>query len=242
MGHEIWRSLTSRGKRRPDGTARREHAVRQINAAQADVVQWILQLCADGFLTGFSACSLCGGSIYATRRTHGRHVRTYYGCSYHRRRGLWACANDLTIPMDQANRLLLDALIRDVLTPAMVTGPPEDTLAAWRAEGVPALARREGMEARLAQLKVELVYLTNALSGGAPLASVREAIQARERERADLLAQLEHLDGLTRFTAGVDPRALRDDLGARLAHWQGLLERQPTQAPADPPEALGGPA
>ena len=34
---------------------------------------------------------------------------------------------------------------------------------------------------------------------------------------------------LTRFTAGVDPRALRDDRGARLAHWQGLLERQPTQ-------------
>jgi len=132
--------------------------------------------------------------------------------------------------MDQVNRLLLDALGRDVLTPAMVTGTLEDTLTAWQAEGVPALARREGMEARLGQLKVELVYLTNALAGGVPSASVREAMQARERERADQVAQIEHLDGLTRFTAGVDPRALRADLGARRADWQGLLERQPTQA------------
>ena len=181
-------------------------------------------------LNGLSACSLCGGSIYTTRRTHGRPVRTYHGCFYHRSRGLRACANDPTLPMDQVNRLLLDALGRDVLTPAMVTGTLEDTLTAWQAEGVPALARREGMEARLGQLKVELVYLTNALAGGVPSASVREAMQARERERADQVAQIEHLDGLTRFTAGVDPRALRADLGARRADWQGLLERQPTQA------------
>ncbi|HEV2054021.1 MAG TPA: zinc ribbon domain-containing protein, partial [Methylomirabilota bacterium] len=180
--------------------------------------------------TGLSACSLCGGSIYATRRTHGRHVRTYYGCFYHRSRGAKACPNDLTVPMDEANRLLLDALGRDVLTPAMVTGTLTDTLAAWQAEGVPALARREGMEVRLRQLNAELVHLTNALAGGAPPASVHEAIQARECERADLQAQLEHLDGLTRFTAGVDPLALTEDLGARLADWQGLLERQPIQA------------
>src|SRR5205823_2758507 len=37
-------------------------------------------------------------------------------------------------------------------------------------------------------------------------------------------------DGLTRFTTGVDPQTLREDLGARLADWQGLLERQPIQA------------
>jgi site-specific DNA recombinase len=181
-------------------------------------------------LTGLSACSLCGGSIYATRRTHGRHVRTYYGCFYHRSRGAKACENDLTVPMDEANRLLLDALGRDVLMPAMVTGTLEDTLAAWQAEGVPAIARRETIEARLRVLEAELGRLTDMLAAGAGLTSVREALQARERERADLHAQLEHLDGLTRFTEGVDSRALREDLGARLADWQGLLERQPIQA------------
>jgi hypothetical protein len=59
------------------------------------------------------------------------------------------------------------------------------------------------------------VRLTDAPAAGAPPASVQEAIQAWERARGEIRAQLEHLEDLMRFTAALDPSALRDDLSAR---------------------------
>jgi hypothetical protein len=98
-------------------------------------------------------------------------------------------------------------------------------VAAWQAEELPAAGRREALESRVRLLEAELRNLTNALAGGAHLASVQGAIEARERERGELLAQLEHLDGMARLSAP-DPEALR----RRLTDWQGLLEREPVQA------------
>jgi hypothetical protein len=46
----------------------------------------------------------------------------------------------------------------------------------------------------------------------------------RERQRADVLARLEHLDGLSRAPKWSD--GIRDKLRARLADLQGLLGRQ----------------
>jgi len=71
-------------------------------------------------------------------------------------------------------------------------------------------------------LEPGLVRLTDALAAGAPPASVQEAIQ--DRERAEIRAQLDHLEGLTRFTAAVDPSALPERRSQRPAH-------QPAGAP-----------
>jgi hypothetical protein len=51
-----------------------------------------------------------------------------------------------------------------------------------------------------------------------------DALKARERQRADSLARLEHLDGLSR--APEWGHGIRDMLRARLTEWHGFLGRQ----------------
>jgi hypothetical protein len=181
-------------------------------------------------LTGLSKCGLCGGSIFVRRRTKGRHVRIYYGCFYHHSRGPRACPNGLTVPMDEANAVLLATLKRDVMVPDLVEEILEEALREWRAAARPLRAQREDLERRLVAIAAELRNLTDALAAGAPVSSVQDAIRTRERERQEIQAQLEHVDGLSRVGAGEDTGALRRTLSGRLTDWQGLLERQPVQA------------
>jgi site-specific DNA recombinase len=115
-------------------------------------------------LTGIPRCGLCGGSIYASRRTHGRHERFYYGCFYHRSRGAVACANALTAPQDEVNAEVLTALRRDVLVPATAEEILSDTVAAWREQARRPGASREELEDRRHQLVVEIGHLTDALA------------------------------------------------------------------------------
>ncbi len=67
--------------------------------------------------------------------------------------------------------------------------------------------------------------MTEAIATGGPLAALVDALKARERQRADTLARLEHLDGLSR--APEWGNGIRDKLRARLVEWHGFLSRQP---------------
>jgi hypothetical protein len=49
-----------------------------------------------------------------------------------------------------------------------------------------------------------------------------DGIKSRERQKSDLLAKLEHLDGLSRVP-NLDRIALRSHLGGMLADYTGLL-------------------
>jgi hypothetical protein len=55
-----------------------------------------------------------------------------------------------------------------------------------------------------------------------------DALKDRERQRADALARLEHLDGLSR--APEWGNGIRNTLRARLTEWHGFLGRQPEVA------------
>jgi len=181
-------------------------------------------------LTGISRCGVCGGSIYATRRSHGRHERFYHGCFYHRSRGAGACINGLTAPQDEINAEVLRALQRDVLAPATVEEIVAGTVQRWREEGAGAEVHREALEARLSRLDGESRNLTNALADGAPLAVLQGAIRERSREQADVRAHLEHLDGLARVGGQLDDDRLLSALRVRLADWQSLLDQEAIQA------------
>jgi hypothetical protein len=47
----------------------------------------------------------------------------------------------------------------------------------------------------VAKVDAKLSRLAEALGGGTPLRTIRDAIERGEQERADLLARREHLDG-----------------------------------------------
>src|SRR5262249_18887421 len=149
-------------------------------------------------------------------------------CFYHRSRGAKACENGLTMPQDEADPLVLDALRRDVLTPERVARTIADTMAAWRAQldGPEARAR---VAARLPVLERELRNLTDSLARGAAFASIAEAITAREQER-DMLRRQEAADAERERLSSLDPGRVAMELTTRLTEWDGLLHRHPQQA------------
>ena len=89
--------------------------------------------------------------------------------------------------------------------------------------------RRRRFAGEAERLGEEIGRLTEAIAaGGGAVSSIVGAIKDRERQRADVLARLEHLDGLSRAPEWGD--GIRAKLGVRLIEWHGLLGRQPDVA------------
>ena len=183
-------------------------------------------------LTGFAACSVCRGSMYLRKRTSYRRPepQTYYGCMWHHLRGARACANGLTIDMARADQAVLEAFDRDVFARDLLRDAVARALELDRAGSGGGRDQREALEQRHRRLEQEIGRLTGALAQGAALASVLDALKTRERERAEVLAKLEHLDGRGRLSCRLEGRELRRALEERLADWQGLLRRRPMEA------------
>jgi site-specific DNA recombinase len=176
-------------------------------------------------LSGLVVCSVCGGSMHAIKRTGRRGApRWYYTCNAWRVDG--ACTNNLSVPLTRLDAAVLAVLRDDVLTPELVEAVITRTIELARLEPEEHEQRRLTLTAAADRLHAEIGRLTAALADGAGgLASVVEAIRTRERERADVLARLEHLDGLSRAPEWGD--GIRTKLRARLTEWRGLLGRQP---------------
>jgi site-specific DNA recombinase len=181
-------------------------------------------------LTGFASCGVCRGSIYLRKRTSRRRPvpQTYYGCMGHHLRGERACTNGLTIDMARADQAVLEAFDRDVFSPDLLRDAVARALELQQAGGGD--DQREALEQRHQRLEREIGRLTGALAQGAALSSVLDALKARERERAEILAKLEHLDGLGRLSRRLEGRELRRAIEERLADWQKLLRRRPLDA------------
>jgi len=54
------------------------------------------------------------------------------------------------------------------------------------------------------RLRDEIARLTEAIAAGGPLGALLDALKQREGRRADVLAQLEHLDGMAKAPAWGD--------------------------------------
>jgi site-specific DNA recombinase len=71
-------------------------------------------------LSGFLTCGVCGSSLEARTRSHGRKRVPFYGCAAHHRRGGNVCDNNLTIPMSEADEVVLSTIEHVVLEPGVV--------------------------------------------------------------------------------------------------------------------------
>ena len=174
-------------------------------------------------LTGFVTCGACGGAMHAIKRTsrRGRPV-VYWTCNNWRVNG--ACANALSLPLPALDAAILGTLKADVLTEDMVEAVVTRTIELARLEPDEHAQRRLRLAGDAQRLAEELGRLTEAIATGGPLAALVGALKGRERERADVLARLEHLDGLSRAPEWGD--GIRDKLRARLTDWNGMLGRQ----------------
>jgi hypothetical protein len=79
-------------------------------------------------LTNLAACGRCGGPLRVCTRSHGSRRARFYGCACYHDRGKAVCANGADVPMADADGIVLEALLDDLLTPAVVQDAVDEAL------------------------------------------------------------------------------------------------------------------
>ena len=146
----------------------------------------------------------------------------------HKHSGAAVCPNNLWLPLDAADRGILDAIERDLLTSEILDAALEEALAGLLPTSERAEQRRESLVAEHSRLEAELGRLTEAIVAGGDAATLVAAIRTREKRRADVVAALATL-GQVRQMDAHQLTALRADFRERLSDWRSLLRRQPIQ-------------
>jgi len=175
-------------------------------------------------LPGLARCAQCGGSIYVKTRDHGRRRAAFYGCTSYHLRGRSVCSNGIEVPMETANRIILDNFA-DLLQPAVIDAAIERTLRRTALAPQEAARRRQTIEARLAAVEAEIARYTAAIGAGGELSSLVSALQEREAQRTELQTELRRLSGVR----APSPAEARRELEARLEEWRDLLTRRAPQ-------------
>jgi hypothetical protein len=165
--------------------------------------------------------------MHAIRRTSRRGApRVYYVCNGWRVNG--TCHNAWSLPLPNLDAAVVAALEEDVLTPDLVHDVMARAVELWGEQHAGLDDRRRALEAELRRVERELGRFTAAIATGASLPSLLEALQARERQRADLTAQLEHVEAWGALLRG-NPVEARPILRQLLA---GRLVLTPRALPA----------
>jgi hypothetical protein len=165
--------------------------------------------------------------MHVIRRSSQRGRRAlYFACNNWRVNH--ACRNSMSVHTGALDAAVLAALRADVLTAEVVEAVVTRTIELARLEPDDHAEQRLRLTSEAERLLSEIARLTEAIATGAGSTSLGEAVASRERQRRDVLARLEHLDGLSRAPEWGD--GIRVKLRARLLEWQGFLARQPEVA------------
>jgi site-specific DNA recombinase len=114
-------------------------------------------------LTGLMTCSRCGGGIEARSRSHGGRRLFFYGCSTFQRKGEHVCDNKLTVPMEDANKAVLDVLEDTLLCPDVIDAAIHAAVAQTRASKNDA---GERLRVEVERLELQLQRLSDAIAQG----------------------------------------------------------------------------
>ena len=182
-------------------------------------------------LTNLAQCGLCGSSMKVRTRRH-RHFRAkFYGCSGYHDRGRTVCPNGADVPMEDANTMVLEAVLDDVLTP--------DLVAEAVAEAVRMLQPEDGGDRELAQLAKEMrrvegerSRLADAIATGGDLDGLLMAMREREARLVQLGQQQQAVEARIARSEVGDLDHMRLELLALASDWRSLLMQQPVHARA----------
>ena len=139
-----------------------------------------------------------------------------------------ACENRLSLTVSDLDRIVVETIKKYVLTPDVVEDVITRAIALYASEADVYAERRERFTAEAERLQGDLTRFMEAIRLGGPLVSLVAEIKSTEQRRADVLAQLEHLEGLAKAPAWDDD--LRAEISRRLAEWQQLIGREPEVA------------
>ena len=181
-------------------------------------------------LTGLVKCGVCGGSLYvkSCSRKEGRAL--YYGCTNHHLRGNSVCVNAMLIPMEAANAAVLQVLEHQVLHPDVTKIVVRKALDKFRAVEREWREQREVLLKQMAIVDAEVKRLVAAISAGADIPAMVEAVKEANDRRERLSSELAVLNTQQQHT-DKEWNELEQELNAHFeASWKMLLNRQVDQA------------
>src|SRR5262249_11195563 len=138
---------------------------------------------------GLASCPACAGLLSVQTRHHGsagsRQRKRFYGCAGHRDRG--TCANRRVLAMEDADAIVIEALLDDVIDESIVQDAVDAALVILR--GDDAGAEQLRLEGELAAVDREHANLMAAVKRGDRLQGLYEALSALDGRRRELEAR-----------------------------------------------------
>ncbi len=179
-------------------------------------------------LTNVALCECCSGPLRVRTRSQGRTRGKFYGCSGYHERGRTVCTNSADIPMADADAIVLEALLDDVLDDDMLQEAIDGALALLTdGQADESLGRR--IEEEMAKVERERAHLVAAIAAGGELAGLVEALREREARRTALESDRRTI-ACQRRTQAVDTARTRGELIELAGEWRQVLADDPENA------------
>lgn len=172
-------------------------------------------------LTNLAECGCCGGKLKVRSRPHGKSRKHFYGCSTYHDRGRTVCPNGADVPVEEADAIVLDVLLDDVLSASIVQEAVDQAvlkMTAWNP-----LDQIAAIDRELGQVTRERDRLVTAIAtDGEALETLMAALKAREDRRKVLEAQRHNIAAQQRLMTS-DAAKLREEIEALAGSWRTVL-------------------
>jgi hypothetical protein len=169
-------------------------------------------------LSGFLRCGVCDGNLIVTTRSGKRGgVKKYWICTTaHHRRGV--CSNVKGIPFEPLTEAVIETFKETIFNKAVLGQMLADKLAELSKAPNAVKEEAEALRKELTKVERELARGAElALAGAGDVVVIAEALRVKERQKIELQAKLEHLDGLQQAAVEFDPVAWMAEMSALLA-------------------------
>jgi hypothetical protein len=174
-------------------------------------------------LSGLGQCGVCGGSLVAMTRGHGRRRAKFYGCVYHHKRGATVCSNSVQIRQEILDGALLEA-IGKVLDEQLVEAAVERGLERLRARRGKQADRGRDLQRELSLVETRMGHLLESVKRGRATEVLLETLEAETTRKKAILRKLGEMDERASI-ASLDVQRLAQELKWRATDARALLGR-----------------
>jgi hypothetical protein len=167
------------------------------------------------------------GPLRVRSRAHGNGRQAYYGCAGYHERGRTVCTNNADVPMPDADGIVIEALLDEVLDLDILRDATEE--AVQLLQGVDPGDQLDRLKAELAIVDQERGRLVTAIATGGELGGLLEALRTRDRRREELDAARVAVRSQQSMQAS-DVSRVRDELMTLAGSWRQVLADDPIHA------------
>jgi len=139
------------------------------------------------------------------------------------------CQNNADVPMADADDILIEALLDDVMDPTIVRDAIDEAVMLLQGDG--SHDRLDRLDAELEAVESERTRLVTAIAIGGDLGGLLEALRTREHRRERLLAERASIASQAPLQAA-DAARVRGELTTLADSWRQVLVAGPSHARA----------